>query len=148
MTIASGLPEDLWAHSCEVSNIFSLHLRDQSPPQCFQWTRRSASATGGRTCLWLVTYPSSRGRVSFVFQFDKIPSHRQQSELVDLVLQILCTSKTWYVFQRTSRSRHELLGRKLVGLKQVGRKKFGLITCGVACSQGSATLYFVVTEDL
>ena len=36
-----------------------------------------------------MTYPSSRDRVSFVFQFAQIPSLLQQPGLVDLVLQIL-----------------------------------------------------------
>ena len=40
-----------FGHTVVQSGTFlSLHLRDQCPPQCFQWTRRSASGTGGRTC--------------------------------------------------------------------------------------------------
>ena len=69
--------------------------------------------TGGGTCPQLVTYPSSPDRVSFVFQFAQIPSLLRQSGLVDLVLQILSVHQLMIdVFQRTSRSRNELLGRK------------------------------------
>ena len=65
-----------------------LHLRDQSP-QCFPWTCRSASGTGGRTFSQQVTSLPSRDPLSFVSQFVQIPSLLQQLELVDLVLQNL-----------------------------------------------------------
>ena len=121
-TIASGFPEALRAYSGEVSN-FCNSPSSRSEPGML--------SIDSSKCIW----DWSRDRLSFVPGFAQIPSLLQN--LVDLVLQILSVHrKLINVFQRTSRNCCKLLGRK----------HFGLITCGTVRAQVSGTLVIDVRE--